>query len=476
MEGDFTRDTFDPTKHFSRVLIQQGRVPLDADANEQTAILLHYLQTLAADLIGPYAGPVDNCGFEIVADPTTISARLKPPQAKSGPTVAAGDLLIGKGNYYVDGILCENEADLLYSAQTDLVSADMSKANKPPYLVYLDVWERLVTSVEDPGIREIALGGADTAARARVMQQVRITAPDRAETREAVYKGWAQRVQDWQPDNRGLLSAQAKEVFDSALEDPCVISPTAQYRGAENQLYRVEIHNEGEAGVSANSATFKWSRDNASVVAPILSLTGAEVTLDSWPQDVRLGVEIGDWVEVVDDDLLRGNPNTGGSKLFLVQDIDPVNRLVTLIGTPDAGKDQAKHPMLRRWDQKGDLAKGNDPTRRGAVALEEDKWLDLEDGVQIHFTSTTSDTAKQPKHQYRAGDYWMIPARTATGDVDWPGAPDKPMPPHGVTHHYAPLALVLADNADNKVIELRWSWAITLSPPPEKQSQSAGHP
>ncbi|MFX8500613.1 DUF6519 domain-containing protein, partial [Acinetobacter baumannii] len=52
MKGDFTRITFDPANHFSRVLLQQGRVTLDADANEQASILLHYLQTLARDLIG----------------------------------------------------------------------------------------------------------------------------------------------------------------------------------------------------------------------------------------------------------------------------------------------------------------------------------------------------------------------------------------------------------------------------------------
>jgi len=45
MKGDFTRDTFDRTKHFSRVLMQQGRVTLDADFNEQTAIDLHYFRT-----------------------------------------------------------------------------------------------------------------------------------------------------------------------------------------------------------------------------------------------------------------------------------------------------------------------------------------------------------------------------------------------------------------------------------------------
>ena len=40
MKGDFTRDTFDAAKHFSRVLMQQGQVQLDADWNEQTSILL----------------------------------------------------------------------------------------------------------------------------------------------------------------------------------------------------------------------------------------------------------------------------------------------------------------------------------------------------------------------------------------------------------------------------------------------------
>ena len=38
MKGDFTRDLFDPTKHYSGVLMQQGRVQLDADWNEQGSI------------------------------------------------------------------------------------------------------------------------------------------------------------------------------------------------------------------------------------------------------------------------------------------------------------------------------------------------------------------------------------------------------------------------------------------------------
>ena len=48
---------FYPLKRFSRVLMQQGRVQLDADWNEQTDILLHDPRSLTRDIIGPYGGP-----------------------------------------------------------------------------------------------------------------------------------------------------------------------------------------------------------------------------------------------------------------------------------------------------------------------------------------------------------------------------------------------------------------------------------
>jgi len=38
MKGDFSRNTFRPGSHYSGVLMQQGRVLLDSDWNEQVAI------------------------------------------------------------------------------------------------------------------------------------------------------------------------------------------------------------------------------------------------------------------------------------------------------------------------------------------------------------------------------------------------------------------------------------------------------
>ena len=74
MKGDFSRDTFNASQHFLRVLMQQGRVQLDADWNEQVAILLHYLQNLAKDLIGPSGGPSHDYGFGIS---TIVAGRMK---------------------------------------------------------------------------------------------------------------------------------------------------------------------------------------------------------------------------------------------------------------------------------------------------------------------------------------------------------------------------------------------------------------
>ena len=73
------------------------------------------------------------------------------------------------------------------------------------------------------------------------------------------------------------------------------------YRGLQNQLYRVEIHAGGEAG----GATFKWSRENGSVIFPILSISGKAVTLGHLGDGGRSGLDVGDWVEIVDDDLAR---------------------------------------------------------------------------------------------------------------------------------------------------------------------------
>src|SRR5262245_6972090 len=157
MKADITRDTFDPRKRYTRVLMQQGRVQLDADMNEQASILLQFMRSLAADIIGPHGGPGD--AFLIGAQP-------------DGSNTVPHDFSIHSGRYYIGGLLVENDSTLDFAKQPWAVNLK-PQSGAIEYLVYLDAWERLVSFIEDDSIREVALGGPDTAARTQVVWKAR---------------------------------------------------------------------------------------------------------------------------------------------------------------------------------------------------------------------------------------------------------------------------------------------------------------
>ena len=191
MNGDFTRDTFDAAKHFSRVLMQQGRVQLDADWNEQTSILLRYLRILAADILGPYAGPADAMGFDLITKGPNANARIdaiEPDPTRADALkkrVTDGDVVIGTGRYYVHGVLVENLRAITYTEQPGYPFSEettLDNLQNKALFAYLDVWERHITYVQDDRIREVALGGPDTCTRAQVVWQLKaLLRPDNVE-------------------------------------------------------------------------------------------------------------------------------------------------------------------------------------------------------------------------------------------------------------------------------------------------------
>jgi hypothetical protein len=452
MKGDFSRlNLFDPLTQYTRVLQQQGRVQLDADWNEQGDILLHYLRTLARDLIGPFGSPDDGFGVGITGDGD------------------ASDLTVGAGRYYVDGLLCENRLAVDSKGFSYLGQPHPDPFPKTfPMLVYLDVWERHVTFHQDGALREVALGGADTTSRAQVVWRVR-TAPlsaltnDTTVTKKTVWKGWEEWQKTWQSPDRGRLKAQADRGGDDT--DPCTASPEARYRRTENQLYRVEVQG---WDADARALTFKWSRENGSVVFAVQELQGDVATLASLGRDDASGLKEKDWVEIVDDGSeLAGLPGA----LRQVKAIDPSRRTVTLVPAAweprppvytEEGEALAKRALLRRWDHRASPQPKDGagaPAPNGAAlfvfpadATQELAWVTLENGIRIQFQ----------RGSFRPGDYWLIPARTATGDVEWPGPPETPaaLLPHGVEHHYAPLALVGREGVTLKLQQdLRGSFA-----------------
>lgn len=426
MKGDLSRETFDPKKRYNSVRMQQGRVLLDADWNEQTELTRRRIEIEAADLIGSSGAPMWNDGFRIVAEAAGLSAEeaARPANASPPALQGGGDFLITGGRIYVDGILCENYRIMAFTGQDDLPDAEPVQ-DAGLYIAYLDVWSRHISALEDGAIREVALGGPDTTTRAKTTRQVKLLRVGDENTVgncAASFPEWAELIAP--PDGR--LTARAEP--DATSKDPCIVAAGAGYRRLENQLYRVEVHDAGPRG----TATFKWSRDNGSVVARWESqdVTGEYLTLGS---DSVGRFSSGDWVELVDETrVLQGVPGT------LVRLSTAEGRTIRLDLTTVQGggstdiADFPRSPVVRRWDN---------VDSDGVLQPTNADWIDLEDGVQVRVAAG----------EYRTGDYWLIPARTVTADVEWPedsvGNP-LPQPPRGVEHDYCRLALMRFDGTN----------------------------
>jgi len=99
---------------------------------------------------------------------------------------------------------------------------------------------------------------------------------------------------------------------------------------------------------------------------------------------------------------------------------------------------------VRRWDDEGGARTITEPEQN-------DGFLALEAGVEVKFGPGS----------YRTRDYWLIPARTATGDIEWPRVdPEDPdsdpvaQSPHGVRHGFCVLAIVAAAPRDESEDQL----------------------
>lgn len=425
MKGDFSRFTFDASSPYSRVLMQQGRVLLDADWNESAEIQTYYLRALARDLIGPHGAPTDQDGND--GGDFSIAKRV----ADDNKTEVKNDFTIAGGRYYVQGILCENPKPLGYRLQTNWPD-DGVPFDAKPYLVYLDVWERHITPTEtDDILADPALGGADTCSRAKVIWQVKVlpvaAVPD-PETLRTRYEDFLNRLNI--PDLPGL-AARVDKPADA--DSPCLLAPDSRFRGTENQLYRVEIHTGG------TQPTFVWSRENGSEIYAISGVSGQVVTVGTTGRDDRSQLEPDDMVELVDDAYTLRN---GADKLYRVSNASRETGEVTL----DRALSRAPgaHPYLRRWNS-GEI------DLNAASKAADNGWITLEDGVQIKFLPAKAGLV--------SGQYWTIPARTATGEVIWPQEGGNPAfrEPQGVKHYYAPLALATfkSDRSIDSLADLR---------------------
>ena len=458
MGADLSRIRSNPLLDFAGVELKQGGVLLDADFNEFVALVDRRLRATASDILGR----------------STVSSTT-PDAFKI--TAVAGALSIGKGRLYVDGLLAENhgaESDDPADAAKKLFDPLMAEVNfagpiaystqpylpdppalpTPPatgrHLVYLDVWEREVTHLERPGLVEPAVG-VETSSRLQTVWQVRVLEPD------------AGRADCGSPDDdlpgwTALTAASTGRLttgtFDVPPEDdPCELPPTGGYRGLENQTYRVEIHDPGQPG---GKATFKWSRENASVGSRVASvISSTELELQTLGRDEVLRFTSGDWVEIIDD-RREFSQRCGEVRKITVTEAARRISFAPPLPLPDDMLPDAALPVrfpntdfprdgnvrVRRWDQKGKVlqAVANTPlfqdldlaTSTGVIAVPAvGTALLLENGITVSFASTTGGKG------FRAGDFWVFAARTADASVELLANE----PPRGIHHHYARLGI-----------------------------------
>ncbi|HEY9639431.1 MAG TPA: DUF6519 domain-containing protein, partial [Coleofasciculaceae cyanobacterium] len=526
MKGDFTRSTFRPEKHYTSVRMQQGRLQLDADWNEQVDIQEHLRQAQAYDMFGDY-GTSKVGGVSKQGDSFKISLL---PNGE--------DFVIAPGHMYVQGIFCELDQGSTFSVkdqapakaataallpevpqlpdtalsvrstspntveistlfvdgrsfQPDEWVEFLEPGSKPKliqidkvdfkkrelvfkqdtgsfkqlrrvvtyktqpdypnpdptadgvYLVYLDVWQQHITAVEDPDIREIALSIPDTTTRTKTVWQVKLLKIEPPDSKQAAHFGESFYMPEWEGWIEQQQQAFLSETYDrtaymtacaklcpagspagSTAGSPAGSTATSQtgFQGSENQnqLYRVEIHQAGKVG----EATFKWSRDNGSLVSPISTIDFNRnwIVIRSLTSDLWRTSQTGQWLELTNDELeLKGQPGVLVQLQGIIQGIADTKLEVS--GTLPTGMTK-----VRRWDQQAQSA---------LPATTE--WTPLENGIKVKFEQDS---------QYKTGDYWLIPARAASGDIEWlrDDTRSLPQPPQGIEHFYAPLALLQSVN------------------------------
>lgn len=421
MKTQRSRHTFDATNRYSGVFQQQGRMLTDADWNEASHLTKERLDDVLRDVIG--SGTPRERGFieETIAPDGTRSYRLRWGYAYV-------DGIVGQVRPDLDALLADpTSEDFEYAHQADLPLPPALPAT--PVKLYLDVWERTVTYLEDPALRDAALHGADTCTRTQTMCQVKACDPalDPADATANPPIGGA------------LLTLSLRE--GSTDPDPC--DPCAEEMNLNvkvgNYLFRLEVHDVvHDAAGAPVEVTLKWSAENgaeqyAADEVPIgFANSGYVFEFFSGPDtgmasEKHLGLH---------HSVEAGWKPTRGELHHLWPDALPTDR-----------------PLVRRWDGAAVFAKDGsdwtlvvteDASDRG-VPLSTTSSADAPGhvdegpvlGLHLSALDLELELADEP---VLAGDFWETPVRAATdeaGDVLLEDAP-----PSGILHHYMVLGLL----------------------------------
>jgi hypothetical protein len=431
--SDRARISYDPWRGYRSVVAQQGRVTLEADINEQSVLASEALRQETIDIVGP-AGTPDN-GYLVSVD-------------------SGGNLTVGPGTMYVGGWRMTLPETVALNSQPEWLDrpAPVQTANGGNEIVALLVTEQEISATEDQALREVALGGPDTAARTRLMQHL-IQVPTQDSTCAAAQKdlsgtlagmGLTLNQQTLELDYTATL--QVNQFAPPTSTDPCCPSAQGGYLGADNQLVRVTVPT-----FSGGYGNLLWGYNNASYfyrAATITATNPAVLQLSQTPVDADHYPQQGQVIEILQTTAVLGNPNNAnfvaapnGQIIPLTSGFayDPTSRKITLpasvtiAANPDPSAPATV--FVRIWEAQTEFNSG------ASVALVDSK--NSPTGLSITVTMTAL-----PSNPFVALPFWCFAVRPNTPQNVYPQRYlDKPQQPEGPRQWLCELAVYTGANA-----------------------------
>lgn len=435
---DISRVDFDPRKHYTSVRMQQGRVLLDDDWNENERIDKEQQRRTQIDIIGPYGSPDD--GFKI-----------------QNPVITGGGLLdftILPGTLYVGGLRLEQDAPETFLQQKDWLQhtpgPDTISVERYD-LVIIEAWEQPVSAIEDNALFEKALGGPDTTTRLRNMRKLRLYKGVGNVSCEDAWEKFKKDHPDINDEHERLTDAILQVTFppnSGTANDLCAPSDIAGYLGAENQTIRVQL---------TSSNTLTWGFNNAAPLYRAKLLDTNRIALETAPKDAYHWPAINKVVEILpwSAELSNGEKvatMSGHMSKVATLDPDPEKMEFTLqtpitLPVADFGKgwdgQTPDYVYVRFWER------GDDKSDPAEISFTTGSPVLLGNtGIAVTITGT----------QLRKEDFWTISVRPETPDLVVPWSLQQSgIPPHGIRRFFAPVGiirwLVTAANLSGTVVE-----------------------
>jgi hypothetical protein len=296
-----------------------------------------------------------------------------------------------------------------------------------------------------------------------------------------VVSGWSCSSSDYSIPWPGSSGTLTTEPTTSPKTGPCCLTTGDGYTGPENQFYRIEIHNPGGAGGAG--ATFKWSRENASVQTAVTAISPGTnslsnptnaLTVQSLGRDQILGFTAGNWIELTDAS--HDNACLPG-ELYKIDHVSVPDSSI-ILATPLSANFSSTtissnaYTRIIRWDQAGEVQNiesskqvpyyNLDGTNSSAqldgftgIPIPSDgSAVVLEDGIAITFGLSIANG------NYQAMDYWNFTARAADGSIQKLTG----QPPSGIAHHYTKLSTVtIGVSSTPSTTDCRKLWPPTSS-------------